>query len=166
MAFVNYYKQFAFFITEPDFGPGSNKYNAVDVTLYKGKGGGKFTMWFKIKQINDQCSPGPTAKVIPLYVYKKRAPTYPMFGRMKELSVEKSPGPNNYSITEGKLKTMIANPAYSMRSKTSVSDKDRKPGPAAYNLARHNPFSNSPCFTIRRYHSEYANVLVLPNDNC
>ncbi|CAG9804622.1 unnamed protein product [Chironomus riparius] len=149
-----------------DFGPGPNKYNAVDVTVFKGKSAAKFTMGLKTKQLNDNCSPGPVAQITPLSVYKKRAPTYPMFARNKELSDGKSPGPNNYSTVDSKLMTMKTNPAYSFRSRTAVIDKDRKPGPADYNLIKHNPFSSPPCFTIRRHHSEYANFLILPNDNC
>lgn len=123
-------------------------------------------MGLKTKQFNDNCSPGPGADITPLYVYKKRAPAYPMFGQSKQLSDGKSPGPNNYLTGDSKLKTMKSNPAFSMRSRTGVIDKDRKPGPAQYDLTRHNPFSSPPCFTIRRHHSEYTNVLILPNDNC
>lgn len=123
-------------------------------------------MGLKTKQFNDNCSPGPGADITPLYVYKNRAPAFPMFGQSKQLSDGKSPGPNNYLTGDSKLKTMKSNPAFSMRSRTGVIDKDRKPGPAQYDLTRHNPFSSPPCFTIRRHHSEYTNVLILPNDNC
>lgn len=155
------------FFTELDSIPGSNSYNPVDVTVYKGQGGGKYSIGIKTKEIDVQSGPGPVANIVPLDIYKDRAPKYPMFRRNTELSDGRTPGPSQYSADTSKLKTMQNYPAYSMRTRTDGQIKpDRRPGPSEYDLMTFNPFSAAPCYTLRRHHSEYANVLILPNDNC
>jgi hypothetical protein len=152
--------------TESDVIPGSNRYNAIDVTIYKARGGGKYSIGIKTKEIKDVSGPGPVVNATNLDIYKKRAPAFPMFEHVKKLSDGKSPGPNQYSADVSRLKTMQTNPAYSMRVKTKDLKPDRCPGPSEYNLMNHNPFNAPPSYSLRRLHSEYANVLVLPKDNC
>jgi Sperm-tail PG-rich repeat len=151
---------------ESDINPGPSAYNPVDTTLYKWPRACKFTMREKTKPIGSDHMPGPTSEIVSLDFYKLRAPKYPIFTRTKDVIGNKEvPGPK-YDSGDSKLKTMNRDPAYTMRMKLSDQKGERKPGPANYDTTTHNPFSRSPAYTVRRKHSEYANVLILPNDNC
>ena len=123
-------------------------------------------MGIKTKTSDSHCGPGPVAPVVNLNIYKHSSPKYPIFGRYKQISKDKSPGPNQYSADISKLKTMQTYPAYTMRLKAAKKNKNRQPGPSEYDLKNFNPFTSAPSYSIRRRHSEYTNVFILPNDNC
>lgn len=152
-----------YFSTGSDPNPGP-RHDAVPVTIYKGKGGDKYSMGIRLKEIDGNCGPGPQSSITPLDVYRNRAPKYPMFGPFTNLSDGKSPGPNKYP-PDLKNKTMHTMPAYSLRGKATGGRPEKAPGPAEYNLMKHNPFENAPAYSHRRYHSEFAGVKIVPKDN-
>lgn len=120
----------------------------------------------KTKALSADKGPGPDQKPTDLDVYKTRAPRYPMGLKTKELKLDRIPGANAYDAAEGKTKVMIHNPAYSMRAKTAGISGDKKPSPADYDLKQHNPFDKMPAYSLRRKHSEYTHVPIVPLDNC
>lgn len=85
--------------------------------------------------------------------------------KTKETIDKNSPGPLNYNVGDVKLKTMLKSPAYSYPLKKAPMHLDKRtPGPADYDLTKHNPFSSAPAYTVKHYSK--ANVYILPNDNC
>lgn len=91
-----------------------------------------------------------------------------MAQRTKELTPDKGPGPNVYDISEPKKRTIHRNPEFSHRWKTidPLEEKDKKPGPANYDLMKYNPFERSPTYSMGRKHCEYNFVPTIPMDNC
>lgn len=151
--------------SELDANPGPS-YNPTDARVYRFQHDPKFTIASRTKSLALFQTPGPNTKPTDLDVYKLRSPRYPIFQRTKELKSDRIPGPNAYDAAEGKGKVMKHNPAYSMRSKTSDLTKDKRPGPADYDLKTHIPFDKTPAYSLRRRHSEYVHVPIVPMDNC
>lgn len=120
----------------------------------------------KTKALSADKGPGPDQKPADLDVYKNRAPRYPMGLRTKDLKLDQIPAANAYDAADGKTKVMIHYPAYSMRSKPGGLSRDKKPGPAEYDLKHHIPFDRMPAYSLRRKHSEYVHVPIVPLDNC
>lgn len=152
-------------LSELDANPGPT-YNPTDASVYRFRYDPKFSIATRVKSLALFDGPGPNTKPADLDVYKPRAPRYPIFQRTKELAVARIPGPSAYSAAEAKEKVMKHNPAYSMRGKTADLSKDKMPGPANYDLKHYLPFDKNPAFSLRRRHSEYVHVPVVPMDNC
>lgn len=155
-----------FFFTESDPNPGP-KYDAIETSLYKRRDP-KYSAGLKTKPLRMDQGPGPNSSATSPDVYKPRAPKFPMFLRIKEMSGDCSPGPNAYDTSESKSKVLKQSPAYTHRWQTidPLANKDKIPGPAQYDLVQHNPFEKYPAYTLRRRHSEYVHVPVVPLDNC
>lgn len=152
-------------LSELDFNPGPS-HNPTDPSLYRFRYEPKYTMRTKTKALSADKGPGPDQKPADLDIYKNRAPRYPMGLKTKELKLDRIPAANAYDTAEGKTKVMIHYPAYSMRSKPGGLSRDKKPGPAEYDLKHHIPFDRMPAFSLRRKHSEYVHVPIVPLDNC
>lgn len=151
--------------SELDANPGPT-YNPTDASVYRFRYDPKFSIATRTKSLAVFQTPGPNTKPTDLDLYKSRSPRYPIFQRTKELKADRTPGPNAYDAAEGKGKVMTRNPAYSMRTKTSDPSKDKKPGPADYDLKHFIPFDKTPAYSMRRRHSDYAHVPIVPMDNC
>lgn len=126
-------------------------------------------MGSKIKPLKADQGPAPNeAAPTPLDIYKRRAPKYPIAMQLKDLARDRVPGPSVYDADVSKMKLMKQSPAYSHRWRTAdpLADKDKKPGPAAYDLMSYNPFEKSAGYTMRRRLTEFRHVPIVPMDNC
>ncbi|KAG5680812.1 hypothetical protein PVAND_010297 [Polypedilum vanderplanki] len=149
--------------------PSSGPYNAVNVTTYKSATGPKYTIGIKTKDVTEnKRDRSELYDTVPLNVYKRKTPIFTMIGRAKDAPEDQGPGPMKYN-TNKDYKKMIAkqSPAYTiLKRRDKCNGKEKRPGPADYDLRNYNPFDNSPKHTCRPKHSEYEHILILPQDNC
>lgn len=154
-----------FCFSESDANPGPTQ-DAIDPYLYKGRAQPKYSMGKSAVDLRKDPNPGPNTEPTSLDIFKMRSPKFTMYGRIKEKNEDTGPAANKYDIHSSKAKVLRQNPAFTIYQRAKDPKADPNPGPSKYDLKSYNPFDQNPAYSLRRKHSEYSHVPVVPMDNC